>query len=184
MNDIDVIIITGQSGVGKTILIDMLIKQHPELKIVISATTRQIRTGEINGENRIFVTRKEFDEMVANGELACLKQDIQGNCYAIPKNLNGNIIDLDLQGIKKFKAEFPNLRILSIGLKQHGLRCFYRMLKRGDKLPNIFDRIRQDKAFKEMDEVVDSVYHPKNQTVEETADAVWRIIMNKTKTNH
>jgi len=174
-----VIIITGPSGAGKTSLIDLLIELYPELKKVISITTRPIRVGEIPGENRIFVTETVFEEMMRNGELACLKKDRQGNFYAIPKILNGNIIDLDLEGIKEFRSEFPNVRILAIGLEQPGWKCAFRMMRRGDKMTNIYSRILNDKeSFKNMDNVVDFVLHPRNQTVKETADAVWSIIMN------
>ena len=46
-------------------------------------------------------------------------------------------------------------------------------------MTNIYSRILNDKeSFKNMDNVVDFVLHPRNQTVKETADAVWSIIMN------
>lgn len=172
--------LTGRSGSGKTSVIDALIRLHPELNKVVTITTRQTRAGEVSGENRIFVTKEKFEEMRSNGELACLKKDRQGNYYAIPKTFSGNIIDLDLNGIEKFRSEFPNVRILAIGLEQPGWKCLFRMLKRRDKLSNIYSRFRHDKeAFKDMDKVVDFVYCPKNQTIEETASAVWNIIVNQ-----
>lgn len=174
-----VVALTGRSGSGKTSVIDALIRLHPELNKVVTITTRQTRAGEVSGENRIFVTKEEFEEMRSNGELACLKKDRQGNQYAIPKSFSGNIIDLDLNGIEKFRSEFPNVRILAIGLEQPGWKCAFRMMRRGDKMTNIYSRILNDKeSFKNMDNVVDFVLHPRNQTVKETADAVWSIIMN------
>ena len=45
------IVMTGPSGVGKGTLVRSLIKDHPELHLSVSVTTRSPREGEINGQD-------------------------------------------------------------------------------------------------------------------------------------
>ncbi|KAL1897974.1 hypothetical protein Sste5346_003828 [Sporothrix stenoceras] len=59
------IVIAGPSGVGKGILIEKLLNQHPDAFVTaISHTTRKPRDGEVAGEDYHFVERKEFEKMV------------------------------------------------------------------------------------------------------------------------
>ncbi len=48
------------SGAGKTTLKDLVIKDFPDIKYSISATTRKPREGEINGVHYFFKTKEEF----------------------------------------------------------------------------------------------------------------------------
>ena len=43
------IIVTAPSGAGKTTIVKHLLKAVPELAFSISATTRELRYGEVNG---------------------------------------------------------------------------------------------------------------------------------------
>jgi guanylate kinase len=63
------IIYSGPSGVGKGFVKNLFV-HNPELKIrfSVSATTREPREGEVEGQHYHFVTHEKFDEMVANGE--------------------------------------------------------------------------------------------------------------------
>ncbi|NJO67311.1 MAG: guanylate kinase, partial [Leptolyngbyaceae cyanobacterium RM1_405_57] len=63
------IVFTGPSGVGKGTLLRSLLRRHPELYFSISVTTRAPRPGEVDGKHYYFVTRPQFEQMVATGEL-------------------------------------------------------------------------------------------------------------------
>jgi guanylate kinase len=77
------IVLTGPSGVGKGTLLRSLLQRHPELYISISATTRQPRPGEIDGQHYYFVTRDEFEKMLQAGELLEWAE-YAGNYYGTP----------------------------------------------------------------------------------------------------
>ncbi|MFH1375465.1 MAG: guanylate kinase [Patescibacteria group bacterium] len=56
-------LIIGPSGVGKGVLIDALRQAHPEFYFPPSATTRQARAGESEGEQYHFMTAAEFENL-------------------------------------------------------------------------------------------------------------------------
>lgn len=60
-----VFVITGPSGVGKGTLIRELLQRVPDLELSVSATTRQPREGEVDGEHYHFLSDPEFDRRVA-----------------------------------------------------------------------------------------------------------------------
>src|SRR5204862_4321515 len=63
-----VFVITGPSGVGKGTLIRLLRERVPELALSVSATTRQARPGETQGEHYHFISDDEFARHVADGD--------------------------------------------------------------------------------------------------------------------
>jgi guanylate kinase len=63
-----VFVITGQSGAGKGTLIERLLRDFPQLKLAVSATTRARRPGEIDGIHYYFISDEEFDRRLAAGE--------------------------------------------------------------------------------------------------------------------
>ena len=62
-------LITGPSGVGKGTLVAALLQRHPQIWLSISATTRQPRSGERDGEHYFFLDRPRFEADVAAGGL-------------------------------------------------------------------------------------------------------------------
>lgn len=61
------IVLTGPSGVGKGTLVRSLLPRHQNLFLSISATTRQPRPGEVDGQDYFFKTREQFEAMIAAG---------------------------------------------------------------------------------------------------------------------
>lgn len=61
-------ILSSPSGAGKTTLSHMLLKQDPDITLSVSATTRPLRPGEVDGMDYHFVSDAQFDAMVAEDE--------------------------------------------------------------------------------------------------------------------
>lgn len=61
------VVISGPSGAGKTSVCRAL-KQDPRVRFSVSATTRAIRKGEVDGVDYRFMTKAGFEEAVARGE--------------------------------------------------------------------------------------------------------------------
>ncbi|MEL7330974.1 MAG: guanylate kinase [Cyanobacteria bacterium J06560_2] len=108
------VVLAGPSGVGKGTLLHRLRAQHPDLQLSISATTRQPRAGEVNGQHYYFVSREQFFAMVENGELLEWAE-FAGNCYGTPKQpimaaiAQGQrvILEIELLGARQVRESFP-----------------------------------------------------------------------------
>src|SRR5260221_12792274 len=62
-------VLSSPSGAGKTTLSRLLIERMPGLKMSVSATTRPMRTGEVEGHDYLFVDQSKFEAMVKRNEL-------------------------------------------------------------------------------------------------------------------
>src|SRR6202040_764447 len=62
-------VLSSPSGAGKTTLSRLLMERMPGLKMSVSATTRPMRPGEVNGHDYFFVDKSRFEQMAKRGEL-------------------------------------------------------------------------------------------------------------------
>jgi guanylate kinase len=62
-------VLSSPSGAGKTTLSRLLIERMNGLSMSVSATTRPMRPGEVNGKDYLFVDHARFEEMVKRQEL-------------------------------------------------------------------------------------------------------------------
>ncbi|OKH17620.1 guanylate kinase [[Limnothrix rosea] IAM M-220] len=113
------IVLTGPSGVGKGTIVRELLARHDQLFLSISATTRQPRTGEVDGKDYFFKSRAEFEAMIAAKELLEWAE-YAGNYYGTPlppvaaQTTQGNsvLLEIEVVGANSVKHIFPDaLRI-------------------------------------------------------------------------
>ena len=62
-------IISGPAGSGKGTVVNSLLKNHPELSLSVSATTRAPRAGEIDGVHYHFISKDEVEKLIEKGEV-------------------------------------------------------------------------------------------------------------------
>ena len=62
-------VLSSPSGAGKTTLARMLLERMPGLQMSVSATTRSMRPGELEGRDYLFVDKPGFEQMVKQNEL-------------------------------------------------------------------------------------------------------------------
>lgn len=109
------IVLTGPSGVGKGTLMKKLLQCHPELYYSVSVTTRSPRTGEVNGKNYYFISRSQFEQLVAQGEFLEWAE-FAGNYYGTPRAAvidhiqSGKLVvlEIELEGARQIRASFPS----------------------------------------------------------------------------
>src|SRR5699024_12106008 len=78
------IVLSGPSGVGKSTVVANLRREHPEVWLSVSVTTRKPRPGEEDGLQYHFVTEEEFDRLVEQDELLEWAR-FAGNRYGTPR---------------------------------------------------------------------------------------------------
>ena len=108
------IIITGPSGVGKGTVVKEILDKTKNIWLSISATTRNPRIGEKNGENYYFISEARFKEMIDKKEFLEWAQ-FAGNYYGTifskvnEKIENGFIVllEIEVEGAKQIKEKFP-----------------------------------------------------------------------------
>jgi guanylate kinase len=76
-----VFVITGPSGAGKGTLIAKLLEREPVLEESISATTREMRPGEVDGRDYWFLTDAEFQRRVDAGAFLEWIDYVSGHRY-------------------------------------------------------------------------------------------------------
>lgn len=110
----NLIVFTGPSGVGKGTVLKRLLQLHPELMLSVSATTRDPRPGEIDGTHYYFLTRPQFEMMVAQGQFLEWAE-FAGNLYGTPRQplmdkiAQGErvILEIELEGARQVRRSAP-----------------------------------------------------------------------------
>ena len=109
------IIVSGPSGVGKTLFIQKSLKAFPQLSNTISFTTRKARSGEKEGEFYYFITREEFERKKEKTELlewAVVHKEFYATSKKEVERLWNNnkaiIKDVDYQGFFSIKKVYPH----------------------------------------------------------------------------
>ncbi|MCA9356942.1 guanylate kinase [Candidatus Nomurabacteria bacterium] len=110
MSKSNLVVLSGPSGSGKSSVIKEIEKELP-CSLVVSTTTREPRSGEINGIDYHFLSRKSFQDLAAAGEFIEY-MEFNGNFYGIhkpdlQKHVDGDktvILDLSCSGARKVKG--------------------------------------------------------------------------------
>jgi guanylate kinase len=109
-----VFVITGPSGVGKGTLIEQLLERIPELELSVSATTREPRSGEVDGRDYHFLTAEEFERRVDAGDFlehatysgnryGTLRQEVESR-LAKGRSV---VLEIEVQGARQVRATMP-----------------------------------------------------------------------------
>ena len=139
-------IVSGPSGSGKSSLCTALLKQCPELRLSISATTRAPRPGEEAGKDYFFLSSEAFEsEKQANAFLECAL--VHGHWYGTraadvePLRAEGFdvLLEIDWQGAKQAAEKCPDAcRIFILPPSMDTLR--ERLIARGQDDTEVIER--------------------------------------------
>lgn len=114
-------VVSGPSGVGKGTIVSRLIDELPTAELSVSATTRRMRPGEVDGEDYIFLDRTLFEEQARSGGFLEWAE-YAGNLYGTPRAFVEDriaegkqvILEIEVQGALQVKEAMPDSRLVFI----------------------------------------------------------------------
>jgi len=109
-----VYIISAPSGSGKSTLVNELRKSVDNLEFSISYTTRPPRGSEQDGHEYFFISREEFERLLA-GDAFLEHAEVFGNYYGTARRFlhdarqrgHDLLLDIDVQGERQVKQKIP-----------------------------------------------------------------------------
>lgn len=109
------LVVSGPSGVGKTVLCRAILDQIPQSERSISATTRERREGEVDGESYFFYSPARFAAEVESGGMAEWAE-VHGRLYGTPRawldrRLAASVtvvLNIDVQGGLAIRRAYPD----------------------------------------------------------------------------
>lgn len=127
------IVVSGPSGVGKTAVIDLLLKDR-RFGRAVTATTRAPREGEQEGVDYLFLAKDEFLRRVAAG-FFLEHADVYGRLYGTPRSEADRVLasgrhcllNIDVQGAASLRA--ANVEALFVFILPPSLAELERRLK-------------------------------------------------------
>ena len=109
----NMIVVSGPSGAGKTTVLNRVLAELPDLRFSVSHTTRIPRSGEKDGVEYHFVTRREFERLHSEGaflEWAEVHGELYGTARAeydrAMKDGVDLLLDIDVKGADQVVQRF------------------------------------------------------------------------------
>ncbi len=144
------LVLSAPSGAGKSTITRSLLASDDALSLSVSATTRQPRPGEREGEHYFFRTQEAFAAMVARGELLEWAE-VFGRRYGTPRAPveqalaagRDVVFDIDWQGHRLLREALPG-DVVSVFILPPSLHALEQRLtvRAGDDAAEIARRMR------------------------------------------
>ena len=147
-----IFIVSAPSGSGKSTLVARLLAAMPGLMFSVSYTTRKPRGQEVNGVDYHFVTREDFEAMIARGEFLEWA-DVFGNYYGTHQGIleasraagSDLVLDIDVQGARQLKGRIPEAVTVFILAPSRQI-LDQRLRARGEDREDVIERRLRDAA--------------------------------------
>jgi guanylate kinase len=116
------VVLSGPSAVGKGTIAKYIIDSYPNYFLSVSATTRDPRPSEIDGQSYVFVSESEFRVMADSGELLEWASVHGSNLYGTPRKpvvealAKGHnvLLEIDVQGAFQVRKSFSDAMLIFI----------------------------------------------------------------------
>ena len=173
-------VLSGASGVGKSTVLSRVMTARDDLRFSVSATTRAPRPGEVDGQSYYFISKAQFEEMIAKDQF--LEYDAHmDNYYGTPEGqleeklaLGSVILDIEPNGafnVRREKADAVLIFIAPPSLEE----LENRLRGRGDTSEEQI-KVRQARVAWEMEQSKQYDYVVVNDVVETCANKILEII--------
>lgn len=177
-----ILIVSGPSGVGKGTVLKALMAKYPNMRFSVSATTRTIRPGEVDGVHYRFMTKAQFEELIARDALLEYAS-YADNYYGTPAEPvqegmdRGEIVilEIEVQGALQVMARRKDAISIFIAPPSYE-ELRNRLFNRGDTPPEVAEK-RLKIAIEECSHAHEYKYTVVNDTVEEAVRQVEAILL-------
>jgi len=177
-----VYIVSAPSGSGKSTLVAKLLETARNLDFSVSYTTRPPRGREQNRKEYYFVSREEFETMVADNQFLEYA-DVFGNYYGTARRFLNEaesrgrdlILDIDVQGAEQIQQNIPDAVSIFI-LPPDWQTLESRLRNRGSDAEAVIRR-RLDTARREIENYSKYDYILINNLLEQSADQLKDIVL-------
>ena len=114
-------VVSGPAGSGKGTVMDLLKEKSDKYSLSVSLTSRPMLKGEREGVNYYYVTREQFEEKIADGEVLEYTEYC-GNYYGTPKQRALEVIEsgkhllleIEVDGAMQIKKAYPEAVLVMI----------------------------------------------------------------------
>ena len=150
------LVISGPSGCGKSTICQRLLEDE-RVEFSISATTRPMRAGEVDGKDYVFVDKPRFNELAADGAFIEYAE-VHGNLYGtlrepMDRALEAGkvyLVEIDVQGGSTLKALDLDVPSVFVFIAPPSMEVLEERLRgRGTDAPEVIER-RLKKAHEEL----------------------------------
>ena len=139
-------VVSGPSGVGKNTILSRIVSTQPNVQYSVSATSRPMRPGEVEGISYYFLDRPGFERLIEQDELLEYAEYV-GNYYGTPatpirKAVGAGIdvvMDVDVVGALKIKKRVPDAVLIFLAASSLDV-IRQRLERRGDVRPDVMAR--------------------------------------------
>ncbi len=138
-------VVSGPSGVGKNSLLNQIVDTCDQVQYSVSATSRPIRPGEVDGKSYYFVSREQFESLIAEDALLEYAEYV-GNYYGTPlepirqaiENGIDIVMDVEVVGALKIKRKMPEAVLVFVTAPSFDV-IRKRLVHRGDVAPKLME---------------------------------------------
>lgn len=153
MNGGLVFILSGPAGSGKGTVVSEILARDSRFMCAVSATSRPILKGEVDGVNYYYITREQFEEKIARGEVL-EHTEYCGNYYGTlqseferAKTLGKHLIlEIEVDGATQIKRKYPDAVLIMVTPPDAAVQK-QRLIARGrDTAESIEKRLKRAEA--------------------------------------
>ncbi len=138
-----IFMLIGPGGAGKNTIMQALIAESGQLRQLATATTRPMRANEKQGREHLFLSQRQFQDLIQNDALLEYQEVTPGKFYGIPRQ---TVLDCLAAGVARIAdIEVLGAEILAKAYPQNVVQIFITVpgADRAAQLKILAQRMRQ-----------------------------------------